>query len=225
MISAKPSPIQTSARLFAEKKLLFSVTVLLIFHAVGFWGMLFSGDSVTYQNLTPLNLLLTTFLLFLNHKNFDNSFCIFAGITFIVSFLAEVIGVQSGLLFGHYWYGNSLGLKLWEVPLLIGLNWLVLVYSIGSLTAKLQTNTFLKAFVAAILMVGLDYFIEPAAMQFDFWHWKNNVVPLQNYVGWFLLAFILQSYFQQSTVYKKNPLAIWIFGAQATFFIALNAFQ
>jgi putative membrane protein len=82
----------------------------------------------------------------------------------------------------------------------------------------------MKALFAAILMVGLDYFIEPVAMKYDFWHWQNNVVPIQNFVAWFVLAFGLQVYFQKTAVYKNNPLAAWVFGVQAAFFIALNYF-
>jgi putative membrane protein len=30
-------------------------------------------------------------------------------------------------------------------------------------------------------MTALDYFVEPVAMALGFWHWENDVIPLQNY--------------------------------------------
>src|SRR5688572_19150870 len=131
MISAEPINPKLTSRLLTDKKLLFSITVLVIFHAVGFWGLIFSGQPEMYQRLTPLNLLLTNFLLFLNHKKFDAAFFAFVIFTFLAGFLAEVAGVHTGVLFGYYVYGEAIGFKLWTVPLLIGLNWVMLVYSAG----------------------------------------------------------------------------------------------
>src|SRR5690242_19268864 len=119
MISNENTKALPHPRLFPAKKVAFSVAVLLIFHFVGIWGLVYSGNAAYYQQLTPLNLLLTNLLLFINHKHFNRAFFLFAGITFTVSFLAEVIGIHTGLLFGDYAYGKALGFKLWEVPLLI----------------------------------------------------------------------------------------------------------
>ncbi|MFC5270782.1 carotenoid biosynthesis protein [Adhaeribacter terreus] len=222
MITAETLKTVSSSRLFTDKKLAFSAAVLVIFHAVGFWGLVFSGTPETYQNLTPLNLLLTNFLLFLHHKNFNAAFFLFALITFAAGFLAEVLGVHTGLLFGNYVYGEALGFKLWEVPLLIGLNWVMLVYCIGITVRNWTEKPWLAAIISALLMVLLDYFIEPVAVRFDFWSWQNNEIPLQNYAGWLLLALILQLYFQRSNVPKTNAVAPLVFLLQAVFFIALN---
>jgi uncharacterized membrane protein len=224
MITAKPKFTQLSTLLFSDKKLLFSAAVLVIFYAVGLWGLLFSGDPEYYQNLTPMNLLLTAFLLFLNHKNFNPSFWLFGLLTFTAGFLAEVLGVHTGLLFGNYAYGKALGFKLWNVPLLIGLNWVILVYCIGSFTHRKFQNKLVAALAATALMVALDYLIEPVAMQYDFWSWQNNTVPLKNYLGWFGLAFLLQLFFQLSGTNKNNPLAGWVFAVMATFFLVLNMY-
>jgi uncharacterized membrane protein len=211
-----------TSRLFRQKKLLFSAAVLVIFHCVGFWGLCFSSDPEYYQNLTPLNLLLTAFLLFLNHQNFNKSFWLLAGFTFTIGFLGEVLGVHTGLLFGNYEYGQALGFKLFQVPLLIGLNWVILVYAAGCVARTFLKKPLISVLAAAFFMVGLDYFIEPVAMHFDFWSWQNNAVPVQNYAGWFALALVLQLYFQFSNVTKRNPLAVWVFAVQSLFFIALK---
>ncbi|MBK0404231.1 carotenoid biosynthesis protein [Adhaeribacter sp. BT258] len=222
MITAETLKTVSTSRLFTDKKLAFSAAILVIFHAVGFLGLVFSGQSETYQNLTPLHLLLTNALLFLNHKNFNAAFFLFAWVTFLAGFLAEVLGVHTGLLFGNYVYGQALGFKLWNVPLLIGLNWVMLVYCIGITVRNWTKKPWLATILAAGIMVLLDHFIEPVAMRFDFWSWQNHQIPLQNYAGWLLLSLILQFYFQRSNVTKTNPLAPLVFGLQALFFIALN---
>lgn len=198
-----------------------AVAVLVIFHGVGLWGLLFSGNPVYFQRLTPMNLLLTNVLLFSFHRNWNISFLIFAVVVFSVGFLSEVVGVHTGLLFGNYSYGAALGLKLWEVPLLIGLNWLMLVYTTGHISNYLKLHWLAKALAGTLLMVLLDYFIEPVAMQYDFWSWQGASIPASNFIGWFAVAFLLQLYFQKAHFFKGNKLAPYVYLVQLVFFISL----
>ena len=71
-----------------------AVAVLVIFHAVGLWGLLFSGDPSCFQQLTPMNLLLTNVLLFSFHRRWNASFLLFAVVVFCVGFLSEVLVVR-----------------------------------------------------------------------------------------------------------------------------------
>jgi putative membrane protein len=41
------------------------------------------------------------------------------------------------------------------------------------------------------LMTALDYFVEPVAMALGFWHWENDVIPLQNYMMWFITSLVI----------------------------------
>ncbi|WP_162054129.1 carotenoid biosynthesis protein [Pontibacter pamirensis] len=198
-----------------------AVAVLVIFHCVGLWGLLFSGNPTYFQQLTPMNLLLTNVLLFSFHRQWNVAFVLFAVVVFAVGFLSEVLGVHTGLLFGSYSYGAALGLKLWEVPLLIGLNWLMLVYTTGHISNYLKLHWLAKALAGALLMVLLDYFIEPVAMQYDFWSWQGGSIPLSNFIGWFAVAFLLQLYFQKAYIFKKNKLAPYVYLVQLVFFICL----
>lgn len=198
-----------------------AITVLVIFHAVGFWGLLFSGNPEYFQSLTPMNLLLTNALLFAFHKSWSKAFILFAILAFAVGFFSEVVGVHTGLLFGDYTYGQALGVKVWEVPLLIGLNWLMLVYAVGHICNYTNWHWLAKAILGAGLMILLDFFIEPVAMQFDFWSWNGNYIPFSNYAGWFAIAFILQVYFQKATFVKQNVLAPYVYLVQLLFFTGL----
>lgn len=224
MISNENTKAPTLSRLFISKKLAFSVAVLLIFHLVGIWGLVFSGNAAYYQQLTPLNLLLTNILLFINHQAFNRNFLFFAGLTFLVGFLAEVVGVHTGWLFGEYAYGQALGLKLWNVPLLIGLNWVMLVYCTGAVARKWFKNFLGAAFTGATLMTLLDFLIEPVAMRYDFWTWQSNQIPVYNYACWFGLAFLLQLVFQKLQNNSINPMAPVVLVTQTVFFLVLNLY-
>ena len=58
--------------------------------------------------------------------------------------IAEILGVNYGLIFGKYDYGDNLGLKLLGVPLLIGLNWVVLTFICGSISNHFIKNKYLS---------------------------------------------------------------------------------
>ncbi|WP_266203563.1 carotenoid biosynthesis protein [Pontibacter kalidii] len=198
-----------------------AVAILVIFHAVGFWGLMFSGRPEYFQNLTPMNLLLTNTLLFAFHRCWNAAFILFAVVVWAVGFFSEVLGVHTGLLFGEYAYGAALGVKVWEVPLLIGLNWLMLVYSTGHISNYARLPWWAKAIVGTLLMLLLDFFIEPVAMRFDFWDWQGGQIPLSNFAGWFLVALGLQVYFQRASIYKKNRLAPFVYLVQLLFFVGI----
>ena len=76
-----------------------------------------------------------------------------------------------------------------------------------------------------MLMVGLDFLIEPVAISLDFWSWEYDIIPLQNYIGWFVIAFILQLIFLNVLdKAEKNIVAVSLFGWQIMFFGVLNLF-
>jgi uncharacterized membrane protein len=209
-----------------RKRILFpvAVAVLIIFHIVGFWGLQFSRNPDYFQSLTPLNLILTSVLLFSFHKNWDKIFSLFVLTVALAGFVAEIVGIHTGLLFGDYVYGSALGVKLWQVPLLIGVNWLLLVYITGQIANYIGSSIWVKSFIGAQLMVLLDLFMEPVAIKFDFWQWAGNIIPLSNYIGWFGLAYILQIYYHRTPFYKENPLSVPVYIIQLFFFICLYMF-
>lgn len=209
-----------------KQRILFSLAlgILTIFHIVGFWGLLFSDNPEYFQKLTPLNLLLTSALLFSFHREWNKTFLLFMIVVAVIGFCAELIGVHTGILFGSYEYGAALGIKLWDVPLLIGLNWLILVYITGQITSYVGGSVWIKSFIGAQLMVLLDIFLEPVAMQYDFWQWAENSVPIYNYLGWFGLSFLLQYYYHSIPIFKQNPMAVYVYTIQLFFFVCLYMF-
>ena len=83
------------------------------------------GISLGYKDWfiekTPLNLSLQLFLVFwlFSIKSFRSVLIVCC--LFFIGMTAEWLGVNQQLLFGHYDYGENLGIKLFGVPLLIGL--------------------------------------------------------------------------------------------------------
>jgi len=207
-----------------SKKVALATFVLVVFHAVGFYGLVFSSNPGWFLTLTPVNLLLTDVLLYAFHKTWNLSFFLFVLVALLLGFISEVIGVHTGLLFGSYTYGQALGPKLWGIPLVISLNWLLLVYVTGVLVQRLPLHWVLKALTAAALMTFLDMFIEPIAAVLDFWTWEEHHIPAANYWGWLGVGFLLQLYFEKADFYKGNPLAPVVYSLQLLFFISLNLF-
>ncbi|GGG39859.1 carotenoid biosynthesis protein [Hymenobacter glacieicola] len=205
-----------------RRRLRWAQGVLLLFHVTGFVGLAFSQDPSFYLQFVPLNLLLTVGLLLAFQPRRTPAFWSFCVVTMLVGFFVEVAGVRTGLLFGQYTYGATLGLKWLNVPLMIGVNWLMLTYSAGILARYLPIPDFLRAVVAALLLVGLDVCLEPVAVRFDFWRWQYDVIPLLNFKGWFAVSLILQVYFNRVDFIKRNPLVPFVYLLQLLFFFGLS---
>ncbi|WP_218127038.1 carotenoid biosynthesis protein [Catalinimonas alkaloidigena] len=196
-----------------------AVALLMATHMAGLIGMQVAWSRPWFLLLTPLNLLLTAGLLIAFQPERNAAFVRFTALTVFVGFVAELIGVQTGWLFGAYAYGATLGPKLWGVPFVIGINWFVLVYSIGVWLSSYNWPRWRLVLVGSVLMVLLDVLIEPVAIRFDFWAWHEGAVPWRNYGGWFLVSVLLFGVFTGSAFRKQNPLARVVVAVQAAFFL------
>ncbi len=212
--------------------------VVSLMYIVGTLGLIFPSTQPYFKLASAFNLWVSLILLLLFHKEYNRSFIITAIGIFLAGFFIEVIGVHTGVIFGKYWYGQTLGTKILEVPLVIGANWLLLIYCSAVIISKISEilrkylfknsnfdNVYLRASFASLSMVCLDYLIEPVAIHLDFWHWQNEQIPSQNFQAWFLIAFLLCYIFLKGRFNKSNPLAILLFLLQFVFFISINIFN
>ena len=215
----------------STRRLRVAQGLVLLFHITGFVGLAFSDDPSFYLRFTPLTLGLTALLLLWFQEGRDASFWGFCATVVLLGFGAEFVGVNTGKVFGHYTYGDTLGFKLFDqqpfrgVPPMIGLNWLVLTYLGGMLTRYLPLGELARTLLAATLMVGFDACLEPVAGRFDFWHWTAGVIPFQNFRDWFIFACILQMLFNRTTFAKRNPLVPLVFLTQLLFFFLLSTLK
>lgn len=196
--------------------------LLLAMHIAGAIGLAIPVSRDFFQVLTPFNLLATAAIVFHFEEKKTTNYIVLIIATLLAGYAVEVVGVHTGVIFGEYSYGATLGIKLFNVPLAIGLNWGILIYASGLTTDKLPIPKVLKALTGAIIMVGLDFLIEPVAIKLDFWSWTLESIPFRNYLAWFLISFILHLFYQFLPFSKNNPLAIRLLCIQALFFLILN---
>jgi uncharacterized membrane protein len=219
-----------------HRKTTFIVVTLM--YIVGTLGLILPSTQPYFKLASAFNLWVSLILLLLFHQQYNRSFIITTIGIFLAGFFIEVVGVHTGIIFGKYLYGQTLGTKVLGVPLVIGANWLLLIYCSTAVTEfffkqlkkdlskKLWFDTvFLKAVFASFLMVCLDYLIEPVAIHLDFWHWQNEQIPIQNFQSWFLIAFLLNYIFLRGRFLKSNHLAVLLFFLQFAFFISINIFN
>lgn len=195
--------------------------VILVLHGVGILGLSLPEYQDWFLALTPVQLLSSLLIILLFHRGWNDSFPIFAAAAFWIGFGAELIGIHTGYLFGDYVYGPTLGPKLWDVPIIIGVNWFILAYLTGSVFRKIP-NDYYAAFLGALAMTALDYIIEPVAVALDFWYWKFDVIPVENYLGWFGVSFVVHLIFRKANFEKFNPIALLLLLTLIVFFTVLN---
>jgi len=192
--------------------------ILPLMYLAGLIGLNVPVSASLFQILTPFNLVASLVLLLLFHTDFRPAFWVYCALAFSVGFGVEVAGVYTGAIFGHYAYGEVLGPKLMEVPLVIGTNWLMLSYLCGSVTDRLPVSQTVKVLVAAGLMTLLDFVIEPVAIQLDFWQWQGGNIPLQNYLAWYVVSAALFFVYFKMPFQKRNTLAPLLLLLQFLFF-------
>jgi len=128
---------------------------------------------------------------------------LFFAVSAVVSYLMEAVGVQTGLIYGQYHYGDMLGPKLGPVPVIIPLAWFMMIYPSwmvaramlnGVNTSTLPGITAL-AVVAAFVMTGWDMVMDPGMAASGNWIWEKGGayfgVPRHNYLGWLLTTFLV----------------------------------
>ncbi len=218
-----------------------STCIAILFHVSGLIGILFTPYKDWFIQNTALNLCLMAILLFWNQKQKNLSFLGFAVIAFLTGMGTEMIGVNTGRLFGEYTYGSVMGPQLNAVPWLIGVNWFVVVFCSGaimvkfqhSLAQKMETNgrrlpprlAGLSIIIdGALLATFFDWMMEPVAMKLGFWQWKNSEVPLYNYTCWFLVSAVLLAIYRWLYFDKHNHFAVHLFIIQVLFFLALRTY-
>ena len=198
-----------------------SVFIIWLFHLCGMVGISY-GNKDFFLAFTPINLFISFVLLFVNQKQLESKELKSAFLIFFIGMVSEILGVNYGLIFGDYVYLDNLGVKILGVPVLIGVNWIILTFITGSLSSFIFKNKYVSIFMGAILMIGLDLLIEPVAPLLGFWIFDLQKVPLQNYLGWFVIGMITQALFQFKIAEKELTFSTHLLIINAIFFAFLN---
>jgi bisanhydrobacterioruberin hydratase len=206
---------------FLYQYLISAKIFFIIFYAVGVTGLLWPVFSSYFKSLIPLALLLSFFALTIYHENYSIRTGIYFLAIYLVSFAVEVIGVKTHIFFGAYLYGESLGIKIFDTPLIIGLNWLLLVYLTAAITEDKKWHAAVKVIVASLVMLIYDLILEQVAPMLDMWHWHGRQVPLKNYLTWFIFAVIFHAAAKIFHIKMHNKLAPVILVCQMLFLLSL----
>jgi uncharacterized membrane protein len=141
---------------------------------------------------------------------------------------AETIGVHTGFPFGAYAYADSLGPRLFDVPLVVPLAWTMLAYPCLLLGRRLtrsglrlpagttRTSARIRtALVGGVGLAGWDLFLDPQMVAQGHWSWADPTpalpgvpgVPLTNYAGWLLVSMLLIAVLDRTLPRSRGDLA------------------
>ena len=79
-----------------------------------------------------------------------------------------------------------------------------------------------SAALAATLTALYDVAIEPVAIALDYWQWGGGEIPLQNYLAWAAIAFLISLPLYVFNIRFRSPVLLVYFMAQLFFFVVLN---
>lgn len=200
-----------------------AVLLLAIIYSVGILGHSLENSLPLMKDLTPFVLLLSIVLvIWFTRSDWNKKVIIWAVSTFLVTFILEAVGVATGAIFGKYTYGSTLGPGLFDVPIIIGINWVIIIYAFVSILTKVTDNLFAFVFLTGSATVAFDFVMEPIAIHLNYWDWDNGVIPFQNYVSWFIissLAALVYFFLKQK---PQNNLPIYLVVIQLVFFLLLD---
>ena len=231
---------KTNEKYMLKTKYQIATAIAIFFHAIGFVGMFI--NKKIFVATTGLNLLLMLGLLVYTQKKINIAYIIFFLLCFSTGIAVEIIGTSTGHLFGQYEYGKMLGPAIKNVPLVIGINWFIIMYCCGvavytvveKLSNRLEivTGERPKALKivslvsdGAMVAVIFDWIMEPAAIKLGFWKWLGDgEIPSFNYLTWFGISTLLMIAFAFLKFEKQNIFAVHLLMIMAMFFMLIRTF-
>jgi bisanhydrobacterioruberin hydratase len=215
--------------------------IAVLLHIVGLVGILGYNSDIIIM-CTPINLLICFMLLVWTQREKNRDFWVFTIVVCLFGFFIEVIGVNTGKVFGNYTYGKVLGPKLFGTPFIIAVNWFIIIYCCGITTYTLLMKIIGRLAPAAsgppkiiksltlltdgaTLATLLDWLMEPPAIRLELWTWTNETVtPWYNYFCWFIVSMLMLGIFNSCRFRRKNKFAINLLLIQLAFFLILRTY-
>ena len=127
------------------------------------------------------------------------------GVSLAIVYVLEEIGVHTGIVFGRYYFTPLMGPKLDVIPIAIFCGWIGLIYIAWVVTNLLIDGSpiptrhtpsmiIFRALVGALVITTFDINADPIGVANGWWVWLDGGayfgVPIHNYVGWFIVAFL-----------------------------------
>lgn len=127
-----------------------------------------------------------------------------------MAFIVEAIGVHTQFPFGHYAYGDQLGPSLANVPLLIPLAWVMMLYPAYLAARFLSAKPTISILLGAWLMATWDLYLDPQMIHEHYWTWFTASgeptlnIPLSNFAGWFAVSALFMWLLHKSDGSKES---------------------
>ncbi|MCS7298529.1 MAG: carotenoid biosynthesis protein [Spirochaetia bacterium] len=180
-------------------------------------------DTSSIENYLSQTFILLTIVLALligvSAIGYERTAAIFI-LTFIISFLFELSSTYNGFPYGKYEYTDRMGYKLLgEVPILIPLSWFSIILPSYLIGHRLGYRGWNLVIVSSIFVLFWDLSLEYMASYIQkFWIWESGFfygMPIENWGGWLLTAFIIHSLFyllfgDEKINYSKNALLLYL---------------
>jgi uncharacterized membrane protein len=196
--------------------------VIAVIFLVGAWGIANPRSQVLDQ--IPLVLWLGVVFVFLTHFQKTQLFVFKFLLLILAGWAIEIMGVQGGILFGKYGYGNLFGKAIIAVPIVCGAIWLMNTLMMMQITRYvLRVEGYWKTvLVASLLMTALDAFAQLPAFKIGFWSYKDMLYPpFYHSIGYFGISCLTCSMAGDDFVNHKNPGAIAMAIIQSIFLVIL----
>jgi putative membrane protein len=156
---------------------------------------------------------------------------IFIALCLAIGNILENLGVLTGFPFGHYYFTDLMGPKLFHVPILLGLAYVGMSYlswTLGRLIlGGLRVVTL--PLIASFIMVAWDLSQDPVwSTVLHAWIWLRGGpyfgVPVSNFLGWYLTVYLIYQsfalYLRGRTNSDSMPAGYW---HQAVLFYGFSA--
>ena len=141
---------------------------------------------------------------------------VFASICLVVGNLSENLSIATGIPFGHYYFLELMGPKLFQVPVLLGLAYIGMAYVSWTVARLIVGNSqtpvtgvriLALPALASFVMVAWDLAQDPIwATVLHGWVWRDGGawfgVPVSNFLGWYGTVFTIYLLF---AVYLRWP--------------------
>jgi len=210
---------------FRSKEGWFTILIVFFFSA----GLLFHLIPFTHAYvlyLTDSTMLITNsiVLYFIFREQKSKTLVFWSAITFLLTYLTELAGVRTGQVFGVYHYGETMLLQVFDVPVVIGMNWVILMMGSYSIAQWTRIKMIFVPLLSSLIIVGFDFIMEEVAMRLDYWQWEGNSIPVQNYIAWFFISLVFSSILSLLKVNIESRILKVYFLVQLLFFVTLRLF-
>jgi uncharacterized membrane protein len=143
----------------------------------------------------------------------------FTAICLVIGNIFENVGVLTGFPYGHYYFTDLMGPKLFFVPILLGLAYVGMAYlswTLGQVILGVGkplggSRTVILPVIAATIMVTWDLAMDPVwSTVLRAWIWVKGGayfgVPLSNFLGWYLAVYVIYQLF--ALYLRRSPTCL-----------------